>query len=249
MNKCLIWSWLFVLLLPFCSIAGDAPDPLARIIEKNTEARGGAGAISSVWAIHTRVQITEPTFQVMGDYIATRDGQMRIDILADGTRVFTEAYDGGHGWQMSGDGSVSNMSEAGQEAVRHGIITNLFGLNEMAGMGLDRKYVGQDKIDGRVYEKIDLRFDDGLVNHYYLDSESGQIVRQRDEVALHPDVDDTVQQFETIYSDFRAVGDVVYSWHAEKKDRDTGDVVQTIVVQEIVQNPDIDPVIFTKPDE
>ncbi len=248
MTKSLIWPWLFMLLLPFCLSAGEAPDPLARIIGKNIVARGGAEAVSSVRAIRTRIQISEPTFQVMGEYVATRDGQMRIDILADGTRVFTEAYDGKHGWQMSADGAVSNMSEAGEAAVRHGIIFNLYGLFEMPGIGLDLTYAGPESVDGRDYEKIDVTFKDGLVNHFYLDSETGQIVRERDEVALHPDVDDTVQRFETIHSDFRAVGGVVYSWHAEKKDRDTGGVVQTIVVQEIVQNPDIDPVIFTNPD-
>jgi hypothetical protein len=248
MNKCLTWSWSFVLLLSFGSGADETTDSLARIIEKNTGARGGAKAISSVHTIHTRVQITEPTFQVIGEYVATRDGQMRIDILADGTRVFTEAYDGEQGWQMSADGSVSKMSEAGENAVRHGIVFNLFGLFEMPGIGLDLKYAGPASVDGRGYEKIDLTFEDGLINHFYLDNETGHVVRERDEVALHPDVDVTVQRFETIHGDFRSVGGVVYAWHAEKKDMDTGGVVQTIVVQEIVQNPDIDPVIFSRPD-
>jgi len=249
MQKCLIRASILLLLLPLCSIAGETPDPLARVLEKNTTARGGAEAISSVRTIHTTVQITEPTFQVTGEYFATRNGRMRIDILADGTRVFTEAYDGEQGWQMSADGSVSSMSEAGEKAVRHGIVFNLFGLFEMPGIGLKLTYAGSESVDGREYDKIDLAFEDGLVNHFYLDSETGQIVRERDEVALHPDVDDTVQRFETVHGDFRPVGGVMYSWHAEKKDMDTGNVVQTIVVQDIVQNPAIDPALFARPGE
>lgn len=141
------------------------------------------------------------------------------------------------------------MCETGEKAVRHSIIFNLYGLFEMPGTGLDLNYAGSVSVEGRGYEKVDLTFEDGLFNHFYLDSETGHIVREQNEVALHPDVNDTVQRFETIHNDFRVVGGVEYSWHSEKKDMDSGSVVQTIVVQEIVQNPEIDPVIFAKPSE
>jgi hypothetical protein len=247
MKKHASWVLIFVLLQPFCAMASGIQGPLARIIAKNTQARGGAGPISSVQSIHTRIQISEPKFQVSGEYFATRKGQMRIDIFADGKRVFTEAYDGAHGWQMSSDGTITAMSEAGEKAVRHGIVSNLYGLFEMPGSGRELKYAGSEEVDGRDYEKIDLRFEDGLVDHYYLDGESGLVVRERDEIALHPDVDDTVKRYETVHGDFRPVGGVVYAWRSEKKEIDTGNIVQVIEVQEIVQNPEIDAMIFARP--
>ena len=239
--------WACVIFLSVGLAACEAPDPLIQIIERNIQARGGADAVASVQTIQTRVQITEQGFQVMGEYVATRDGKMRIDVYFDGQRVFTEAFDGESGWQMDGDGTVADMSQLGEKAVRHSIITNLYGLNEMAGLGLAVEYVGTELIDSRAYEKVNLTFEDGLVIHYYLDSETGQIVRQRDEVALHPDVDDTIQRFETINSDFGTVDGVVYAFHAEKRDMDTGEMTQITQVEKIILNGEIDQSIFKKP--
>jgi len=247
MNTRILGCLALGVILAFGVVACEKPDPLAASVEKNTNDRGGAAALAAVQAIQNRIQITEPTFQVTGEYKATREGKMRIDIFAGDQRVFSEAFDGEAGWQMFGDGTVADMSKAGEEAVRHGLITNLYGLNEMAGLGVGLQYVGNEVIDGQNYDKVDLTFGDGAVNHYFLDAETGRVVFQRDEVALHPDVDDTVQRFETRYSDFRTVGDVKYSFRSEKRDRDTGEVVQTIIVEEIAQNPDLDPAVFERP--
>lgn len=43
------------------------------------------------------LDIVEPTFQVHAVYRADRNSRMRIDIYADGKRVFTEAHDGQRG--------------------------------------------------------------------------------------------------------------------------------------------------------
>jgi len=240
--------WAFIIFFSFGVAACEAPDPLTQAIEKNTQSRGGAEAIASVQTLQIRIQITEPSFQVVGEYVATRDGKMRIDVFADGQRVFTEAFDGQSGWQMFGDGTVADMSKSGEEALQHGIITNLYGLNEMAGLGLAIEFSGRETIEGDDYEMIDLIFEDGLVNHYYLDRQTGLIVRQRSNVALHPDIDDTIQRFETVNSDFRTVGGVVYSFHSEKTDLDTGELAQTDQIEEIVLNGEIDPAIFERPE-
>ncbi|MEE8295184.1 MAG: hypothetical protein V3R64_05690 [Sphingomonadales bacterium] len=240
--------WAFIIFFSFGVAACEAPDPLTQAIEKNTQSRGGAEAIASVQTLQIRIKITEPSFQVVGEYVATRDGKMRIDVFADGQRVFTEAFDGDSGWQMFGDGTVADMSKAGEEAVQHGIITNLYGLNEMAGLGLAIEYSGRKTIAGETYEKIDLIFEDGLVNHYFLQERTGLIIRQRSDVALHPDVDDTVQRFETVYSDFRTIGGVVYFFHEEKRDIDSGELVQTTQIEEIIQNPEFDPAFFERPE-
>lgn len=240
--------WAFIIFFSFGVAACEAPDPLTQAIEKNTQSRGGAEAIASVQTLQIRIQITEPTFQVLGVYVAARDGRMRIDIFAEGQRVFSEGFDGQSGWQMAGDGTVADMSKAGEEAIQHGIITNLYGLNEMAGIGLAIEYSGRETIAGETYEKIDLIFEDGLVNHYFLQERTGLIVRQRSDVALHPDVDDTVQRFETVYSDFRTIGGVVYFFHEEKRDIDSGELVQTSQIEEIIQNPEIDSTFFERPE-
>lgn len=248
MKQTLLTNGVIAICLTFGLAACETPDPLTQVIEKNTEARGGADAIASVQTFQSRVQIVEPNFTLMGEYVATRDGKMRIDVFAGDQRVFTEAFDGESGWQMFGDGTVADMSELGEEALRHGIITNLYGLNEMAGLGLTVTYAGTEVIAGQSYDKIDLTFADGLTYHYYLDSETGMIIRHRVDVALHPDIDDTVQRFETVYSDFRMIGGVVYSFYDEKHDIDTGELSQTTQVEEIILNGEIDPTVFERPE-
>lgn len=248
MKQTLLTNGIIALFLSVGTTACEAPDPLTQIIEKNTEARGGADAIASVQTFQSRVQIVEPTFKVMGEYVATRDGKMRIDIFADGQRVLTEAFDGESGWQMFGDGTVAGMTEAGEEILRIGIIKNLYGLSEMADLGVTVSYLGSEVIAGLSYEKVDLTFANDYVTHYFLDSETGLRIRQRDDVALHPDYDDTIQRFVTVYSDFRTIGGVVYSFYDEKLDIDTGELAQTTQVEEIILNGEIDPTFFERPE-
>lgn len=241
-------SGVIAICLTFGLAACEAPDPLTQIIEKNTEARGGADAIASVQTFQSRVQIVEPNFTVMGEYVATRDGKMRIDVFAGDQWVLTEAFDGESGWQMFGDGTVEDMTEAVGEILRIGIIKNLYGLNEMADLGVTVSYLGSEVIAGQSYDKIDLTFANGYVTHYFLDSETGLRIRQRDDVALHPDIDVTIQRFVTVYSDFRTIGGVVYSFYDEKLDIDTGELAQTTQVEEIILNGEIDPAIFERPE-
>ncbi len=248
MKQTLLTNGIIAICLTLGLAACEAPDPITQVIEKNTEARGGADAIASVQTFQSRVQIVEPNFTLMGKYVATRDGKMRIDVFAGDQRVFTEAFDGESGWQMFGDGTVADMTEAGAEILRIGIIKNLYGLNEMADLGVTVSYLGSEVIAGLSYEKVDLTFANDYVTHYFLDSETGLRIRQRDDVALHPDYDDTIQRFETIYSDFRTIGGVVYSFHDEKRDIDTGELAQTTQVEEIIHNGEIDPTFFERPE-
>ena len=156
MNPTKFAKGIFIVLVSVILFSCEETDRLTQIIQQNTEARGGGEAISGVFIVQTRVQITEPEFQVVGEYVATRNGRMRIDVFAGGQRVFTEGFDGESGWQMFGDGTVADMSKAGEEAVQHGIITNLYGLNEMVGIGLAIEFSGElqaSVTNGMIYEQ------------------------------------------------------------------------------------------------
>ena len=100
--------------------AEPAPD-LERLIARHVEARGGAAAIEAVRTFDSEIRIVEPTFEVDGTYVATREGRMRVDIRMDGERVFTEALDRERAWSWTPDGGVRDGSAAGAAALRHGI--------------------------------------------------------------------------------------------------------------------------------
>jgi hypothetical protein len=79
-------------------------DELHQVVERHTEAVGGRQAIERVGSMQYALIIVEPQFTVDGVYRADRNSRMRIDVYADGKRVFAEAYGGRRAWQMDDDG-------------------------------------------------------------------------------------------------------------------------------------------------
>jgi len=129
--------------------AGPAPD-LDGLIARHAEARGGEAAIEAVPTFECDIGIVEPTFEVDGTYVATRDGRMRVDIRADGQRVFTEALDRERAWTWSPNDGLRDGSTAGTAALRHGIELpfKLFGLHEIRDRGHRLEFVGREVLDG-----------------------------------------------------------------------------------------------------
>ena len=98
------------------------PVDLTQLIERHTESRGGKQAIEHVHSLRFDLEITEPGFTVRGDYLATRDGYMRIDIYSGDERVFTEALGPDGGWQLLQGATVpTDLSEDGEKALARGL--------------------------------------------------------------------------------------------------------------------------------
>lgn len=51
-----------------------------QVLARHIAASGGAAAFEHLHSVRYKVEITEPQFTVTGDYRASRDGRMRIDI-------------------------------------------------------------------------------------------------------------------------------------------------------------------------
>ena len=92
-----------------------APLTVDQVIERNTQAMGGRAAIEAVKSIEVDLHIVDADVEVDGRYRAARPGRMRIDVLAGGKHVFTEAFDGDRGWQWKG----AAVEEASPKATRH----------------------------------------------------------------------------------------------------------------------------------
>lgn len=226
---------------------GDSDPTLDEIIDRHTQARGGAALIESVQAVRVLLEITEPGFTVTGDYVATRDGHMRIDIFADGTRVFTEALGAGGGWQMMADGSVKDLTEEGLKALRRGLEGNLYGLHERWGLGYRYSLVGRTEHGGEPAFELEEIAHDGFSKHLYLSTETYRIIGDVRTAALHPDIDSTEQRQETFYSAFEPTDGLLYSTLSQARDMDTGELMQTVRTTGRTLNPEIDPLIFDRP--
>jgi len=212
--------------------------PLEDLIRRHIEARGGEAAIEAIQSLEMDLRIVEPTFAVTGLYRVDRQGRMRIDIFSEGRRVFSESYDGSHGWQLPEDGPGPVPSEKGTAALRNSAQspTKVLGLHEMEAHGHQLASAGREKIDGIYYHVVVLTLDDGQVERYYIDPRSFLITRSRAVRPLHPDIDATPTTIETVYSDFRKVSGVSFGYLSVDTDLTTGQVLQTTTLIEVRPN-------------
>jgi len=235
-------------LMSAIAMAGPAPD-LETLIARHVDARGGRAAVEAVRTFDSDIHIVEPTFEVDGAYVATRDGKMRVDIRAGGQHVFTEALDHGRAWSWTPDHGVRDGSDAGAAALRHGIELpfKLFALHEVRERGHRLELVGREEVSGIAYHVLRLTLDDGFESLYYLNPTTWLIDRDRQRRALHVDVDPTPEWIETSYEDYRPVSGVLFPYRQVERRLATGEVLATVTVTEIRINPPLDPGRFSPP--
>lgn len=227
------------LALAGCATSNVSNFALPDLIARNTAARGGREAIEAIQSLEAKLRIVEPTYTADGVWRVDRRGRMRIDVFIGGKRVFTEAFDGANGWQMSGDAERAKAaSPDGAAALRHSgqLPTNILGLHEMASHGHRLDLAGREEIGGVRYHVVVLTLDDGFPTRYYLDPSSFRITRSRVRKALHPDIDPTPTTIETVWSDFRRVSGVVFPFEARDTDLENGKLLQTTTLLEMNAN-------------
>ena len=221
---------------------------LATVIRLHSDARGGEAAIEDIRSLRLDLEITEAGFTVRGDYTATREGFMRIDIFAGDERVFTEALGPEGGWQLlQGETVPVGLSEEGESALRRGLAGNLYGLHERPGLGYELFFAQTVTRRGEEYWGIDQVAPDGFSKRLFVDKSSFLVVREMETSALHPDLDQTKTQQETLFSDYSVSAGVLTAHRTTKIDATTQKVVQTVVVRSVRVNPDIDIVRFLPP--
>lgn len=241
-------AWAFLVLSVAACADQTAPMSLEQLVAANTEVRGGAAAVERVHALEIELEITEPGFTVSGLYRATREGYMRVDIFAEGERVYTEGVGPNGAWQMvRGATAGSPESEAGEAKLKRGIVGNLYGLHELAGLGYRLTLESPQTIDGKAYQVIEQTAPDGVSETLFLDEVSKLKTRERDMSALHPDLDPTKKHFETLWLDYQPTDGVQFSRKSEKRDLASGELVQTTLLKSVKVNPKLDMAIFRRP--
>lgn len=235
--------------LSACASRG-AHDPLAEVVARNTEARGGAEAIARAHTVLVRMKINEPDYTVDGVYRASREGRMRIDVFLEGRRVYSEGYDGWWAWEFAGDDEEAHdSSPAGATAMRHGLEypINLWGLGELAARGNRLTYRGREQVDGINYHVIRQVLADGFTTYFYVNPDTWLIDRQRDERSVHPDADPAKRWIEQRFSDYREVDGRQVAFKIEQYELRTHTLVQTSTLTAVQTNPVMRPEIFSVP--
>lgn len=235
-----------VVLLAGC--ASPRSMDLETLLARHAEARGGPAVIENLRSMRVDLEITEPGFTVTGRYVAAREGYARIDIYADGSRVFTEAVSPDGGWQWSqGQAAATDLSADGEATLRKGLVGNLYALHQLPALGYELSLAGRVRRDDQEFWAIDQTAPDGEPKRIMLDTESFLVVRELENSALHPDIDATVQAQETVLADHRATDGIVLARREETRDRNTGELLQRITVTNVEINPPIDTAAFTRP--
>lgn len=217
------------LMLTGCSVSGESEAGLTaeQVIARHVEAIGGGDSIDAIRNIHIQPEIVEPEFTLLGDYRATREGRMRVDVFIGGERVFSEGIDGDGGWQQNGAGAdFTDTAPLARAALERGIEFNLFGLHDLAARGHRASLFGREEIDGVNYYVIHVASDEGFERFYFINPETWMIERNRETSALHPDLDDEERPAETILSNFQEFCGVQRPTETRKIDRETGEEIQ-----------------------
>jgi hypothetical protein len=195
---------------------------LAEIIRRNTLARGGAAALDRVRSIAVDVEIVEGGQALNGRYAANDQGLVRIDVYAAGKLVASEGIDSNGVWILGKDGPEPSVAVGAANALLHGAENHLFGWHRFADRGHKLALMPTSTIDGTPYHVVEVRFSTGHVSYFYVDPQSWQAARRRDERAYHPDVDQTKKRVESRSLDFRSVDGVVAPHRNEDYDLATG---------------------------
>jgi hypothetical protein len=237
-------------LLALASTPAWCSSRIGSLIAHNTRERGGATAIERVQGIQFDLQLIEDGNTLDLRYIAERTGRMRVDVSHEGKRVFSEGYDGSHGWEWPGDASKALPASAKAEAaLRHGVELpgKLFGLHELRGRRAKVEWVRDERVDGIDYAVIAVQLPDGFRTEFYENTRTGLLTRQREQRPLHPDVDPTPITVETRDEDFRHIAGLRFPFHSQTIDLDHGKLLQDVMVKKITLNPRFDGDAFAMP--
>ena len=225
-----------------------APLTLDEIVARHTDAVGGKTAVESIQSLQVDLHIVDPGFEVDGVYRAARPGRMRIDVNAAGKHVFTEAFNGTRAWQWKGEGEIVDAKPEPAAALRRGVELpgKLFGFHEVRARGNKLDLADREQVDGITYHVVRLTFRDGYTTSLYIDPNTWLITRRRDYRPLHPDVDPRPTTIESVFSDFRSVNGIQFPFKSVDSDLQTGKVLETATVKQIVVNPPIKGTVFDR---
>ena len=238
-------------LLAFTAAVHALPQPpadLDQIVSNNRHAVDGQQDTSGIDSLEISLAMQDHGAALDADYKVTRDGRMRIDILKDGRRVYTEAYDGHRGWDQGQDGSAPVLDPHGA-ALWHGtqFPGQIFALSDMRANGHTLEYAGRERLDGVDYYVLKLTLSDGFVTYRYVNPSTWLIDRGRDFRAFHPALDSHETWVETRWSDYRPVEGLKYSFASVNTDLGTGHELAEQKVTALKINPKFDPALFQMP--
>lgn len=230
-----------------CGAAGA--DQLDEILAANAAAIGGNANWSRVANLRLELSIREPGSEVEGTYVASRDGSMRIDIMAGGKKVFAEGLNQGKAWEWQpGKGKTAAGADAAA-ALRNGIEMpgKFFTLQQVRDRGVHIELVDSDEAAAAGQWQLRLTLEDGFGSDFFVDRHTHLVVRSRDVRAFHPSIDPTEAVIETSYTGEVWTEGVLRQPESTNRNLTTDTWLGTTTIRSIEQNIDIPEGFFRGP--
>ena len=232
---------LLASLLAACS----SPSPVDEVVASNLAARGGKARLQALRSIRETGTAT-----ASGGRVARvvreikRPGQFRLEFSYQGTTsVF--AHDGENGWQVAPlQGQFEPQAMPPEAEATAGVDQRDIegSLVDWRAKGHTVELLGRETLPGGEAFKLKLTLKDGAIRYDYVDVASRQIVRS--------DVTRIVRgrplQLENTFSEFRAVGGLVFPHLIETHVKDRPQVIR-IAVEKIELDPNLDDARFRFP--
>jgi hypothetical protein len=238
-------QWKALPLLGALLVACSSPSPVDEVVASNLAARGGKERIQALQSVRETGTVT-----ASGGRVArvvrerTRSGLIRLEFDSQGTTsVF--AHDGETGWQVAPlqgqfEPQVTTPeTDATAGADQRDIEGPLVNWREK---GHVVELAGREQLPTGEAFKLKIALADGTVRHDYVDVASRQVVRSD----LTRIIRGRPVQMESIFSDFREAGGLVFPHRIETRAKDRPEIV-TITVDTIELDPDLDEERFRFP--
>jgi hypothetical protein len=234
-------NFLVALLLCFLSACGQKS-----LIDRQGDA---LGKFPDGQILRLSGTITEPRFS--GEFIwrAMRPGMMRATLSLGPTQIYEEGFDGTISWEKPiGESVAHETTGPARDALRQGMIWlgNYRPLKELRALGAKVAALDPEMLDGVGFDRIQVTLTAGEARTFYLDHTTHLIARIKASRPLHPGLDQTKQDIETVLEDWRKVGGLAVAFKTTERDQATGKILQTIEWKQAEWRP-ADPAVFAVP--
>jgi hypothetical protein len=209
------------------------------LLDRHVAAIGGEAPYQGLQNLRSQVNITEQGAIVRGDYRATRDGRMRIDVYYEGERFFSEGIDAKGAWQQAGEGAPVEAVDVGPAArLKRGIDLRFNSLASIARSAQSTRFLGIQERDGTAFESVEIVDQGGHSRTYLIEPESGIVTRMIEREALHPDADPTENNEEEIRLDFTETCGILGHTRTRTINMDTDEELQSSEIISVECNLD-----------
>jgi outer membrane lipoprotein-sorting protein len=237
-----VFTGLFALLLAHLFATTTHAQTVDEIIQKNIAARGGAEKIKSVKSLRMTCKIHVENMEIPGEVVIKRPGMARGEANLQGMKLI-KSYDGQTGWEIDmfeGKPDPEKMTDDDEKDMKH--LADIDGpLLDYKAKGNAVELVGKEELESTPVYRLKVTDKTGDVQELYIDCKSFLELKMSSK--RHQDGRQVVS--DEYYSDYKPVNGLMMAHSIES--RTDGEAEDTIVIDKIEMNVDIDDSIFKMP--